>query len=652
MKKLKVLIIVLGCFFSGFAQKSTYEPAFWRPMSVGGSIELLGSYVAYNTESYLMANKEENLFFSGKIDLNTQSYFWHPNFLVLDVGATYNPGAGKDHSILMPDYAIENISKQLRVRTTLFRNKSINYSAFLNYINSYSNLENLSEISDNSFQWGGEFNYRNKLLPIKVNYVNFKKEQEQINLKRTYKDHGIELDMSTNASFSAFDSHDFKFSQRNYNNALVGFYENNVNTTTINLRDQFYFDKRKKKYLMSTINNLKNTGMVSYNRFNILENIFFTLPSNFKFSGKFDYGDVDQNNQNLKSQIISGELQHQLYESLSTQLSYQSIQTKHSVFNEKSNLANVGFSYTKKLPLNGRINLAYYYAQNKFERNSQTIEIPVYNEPYVLKDTEITLIQHPNILQESIVVKDFSGALIYQENIDYVLIKRDAFIEIQRLPGGLISNNQQVYIDFIATDLGDYNYTLLSNRFESSLSLFNNLIALYYKYYNKDYKNATVTNSNTLTYVDQKIIGIKLHYKILEIGAEKDQYNSNIIPYKLNSYFANFNGRLNDKISFAINGLVRDFEMIGEEGRSEKFIDASGNITYNLNYKTQLLITAGYRKQEGEGIDLDLFTSKAALSTNIRKLTIKLSADLYRRNYQLTDNYNFNGINLKITRNF
>ena len=71
-----------------------------------------------------------------------------------------------------------------------------------------------------------------------------------------------------------------------------------------------------------------------------------------------------------------------------------------------------------------------------------------------------------------------------------------------------------------------------------------------------------------------------------------------------------------------------------------------------MSYKTRLDVRAGYRKQNGESIDLDLFTGKVELSTRYRQIFLKLAAEFYRKEYLFTDNYNYNGISLKIIRRF
>jgi hypothetical protein len=652
VKKLKVILLVLFATWSGFAQDNNYEPSFWKLLSINGDVGLLGTYRASNAKTIRIKNSTENTFLSGLLNLDAQSYLWHPNFLVLDVGATYNPGVGNNNFILQPDYAINNVSKQVRIKTTLFRKKNLNYHTFLNYTNSYSSIEKISENFNNSFVYGGTVNYRNNIAPIQLKYTNFNREQDQKTYNRFFKNKGSELNIQTTTSFGSLDSHEAIFSQRNYKNTLLGVYENSINTTTFNLRDRVYFDKNKDKYITSYLNNMNITGTKQHKIFNLTENLYYTLPLNFIVLGKYDYNDIYRNNQNKNTQIAGGSIKHKLYESLNSNVSYEYFKAKQSAYIEKSNNFRYGVAYTKKIPLKGRFNLSYNFSQIKIEREGNTIEIPFFNEAYILSDTDITLIQYPDIIEESIVVKDITGGLIYQENIDYILIQQGIYFEIQRLPGGLISNNEQVYIDFIGKNSGSYNYTLLSNRFQSNISLFNDLVNFYYKYMNRDYENVSVTNTDILGNINQNVIGITFRYKAFEFGAEKDNYKSNIVPYKLNSYFANVTGRLNTKMSYTFNAIIKDYDMIAEEGRSQLFVSASGNLSYNFNYKTRLNVTAGYRKQEGEGIDLDLFTTRAELTTSFNQLILKLSADIYKRNYLLTEDYNYNAINLRITRRF
>ena len=122
MHRLKVIYIILLISLTGHSQNNNYVPSFWKLMSYRGEVELYGQYKEIYSLTSFQENKESNLLYSGRLDLNTKSYFWHPNFVVLDLSLGYNPGAGEDVSILMPDYAIRNSAHYLSARAS-FLNK-------------------------------------------------------------------------------------------------------------------------------------------------------------------------------------------------------------------------------------------------------------------------------------------------------------------------------------------------------------------------------------------------------------------------------------------------------------------------------------------------------------------------------------------------
>jgi len=54
------------------------------------------------------------------------------------------------------------------------------------------------------------------------------------------------------------------------------------------------------------------------------------------------------------------------------------------------------------------------------------------------------------VIAGSVLVYNLNRTIIYQENIDCVLIRREDFTEIQRIPGGQILNGQEVSVDYQA----------------------------------------------------------------------------------------------------------------------------------------------------------------------------------------------------------
>jgi len=91
--------------------------------------------------------------------------------------------------------------------------------------------------------------------------------------------------------------------------------------------------------------------------------------------------------------------------------------------------------------------------------------------------------------------------------------------------------------------------------------------------------------------------------------------------------------------------------MIVEEGIKQKYSNISGNISYNINQKTKLSIQGSYIKQEGEGVDLDLLTSRLTLTTRIRQLFLSAGVELYNSKL-FNEKMDFNRFTIRLSRKF
>ena len=190
---------------------------------------------------------------------------------------------------------------------------------------------------------------------------------------------------------------------------------------------------------------------------------------------------------------------------------------------EKTDRQGFDIKYTKKIP-KGQLTLSYNYFRFNQQMKSEPWNLQVLMEPHVLLDAEIEYLDKQFIDITSIVVKDATGTIFYQENLDYVLIERDRFIEIQRIPGGQITDGQTVYVDYINTQNESYQYVTNNNTFNASISFFNMFIEFYYRTSKQDYTNIEKADFVTLNYYTQNIIGTRLIYKIFSGGVEYEHY--------------------------------------------------------------------------------------------------------------------------------
>ena len=178
-------------------------------------------------------------------------------------------------------------------------------------------------------------------------------------------------------------------------------------------------------------------------------------------------------------------------------------------YDEKNVKFGVGFDYTKKIPF-GQLRLSYHYYRHNQENESEEVPRQILNEPHILLDGSPELLDKPYVDISSVVVKDNTGTIIYQENLDYILVERNNFVEVQRVLGGLIPNGGQILVDYVAIQPGSYSYDLNNHDVFLGFILFNRLVEVYYHGRFQDYTNVEQTEFLTLNYFSQNIYGIRI----------------------------------------------------------------------------------------------------------------------------------------------
>ncbi len=644
-----------------FSQDSTTETSFWKLNHYSGEVTLYGTYWDQKTIRNNNIIDEKNSLLLAGILLNTNSYFYHPNFLSLDFNIGYSPDTGQRFSLVTPDRNETHSLKKLYIKTSFLQRNDFNFNFFLNYNENYSNRENLTNIKTKNYTYGGALNYSNKIAPVFITYSSGKGKQEETQTNRIFKTERNNIDARATKSFGQYDRNELRFSHNAYtyddsftsssinpNDKLV---ESNI--TSWNLNNNIYFDSKKNYNLRSRIINDDQYGNINFKRFQVLENLTFKLPKNFTFYGGYNFYDYKSDAQNSKQHNISGSLTHQLYKSLRTTGSLEYNIINNTQF--KDEVRRIGFDilYDKKIPMNGHLSLIYKINSNKQDRKGDSSSLIIQNEAQRLIDGQIVLLNNQNIVLPTIIVRDVTNTIIYQLNLDYILIDRNEFIEIQRVPGGLIANSTTVLIDYEAIQPSSYKFNAINNYLGIRVSLFKNLLEFYASTSKQDYKEVENPENLTLNYFNKNIYGTRFNYKFMSGGIEYDNYDSSIIPYRLMRYYLTLQGTINQKLSYSLNGEFLDYLMIEFEGQKQVFYNVSGNIAYNFSAKTRLNLEGGYRKQDGDtdGIYLNLLTSRLEFTTVYRQVFVTAALEIYRRDL-VAEQLDFNKVSLKISRRF
>ncbi len=650
MKSLRFICFLLLLPVLGNTQTYSISRKFWAPISVNGAFQVGGGYRYQEGYSNDIYNYQKSSRLYGGVMINTNSYFLHPNFVTLNLGGEINPMIGKDLYLVIPDQAEVVTVGKLDVALNFFSQRIVNFSFFYHFNDVYANRENLSNIKSNTSNFGGNFACSNKILPFQASYLQGKWYETEILTGRTFSTLQKNFQTRIDKSFTAYDNNQVLYFHNDYTRDDANISRTHNISDNITMNNTVFFDKKRNYNFISAISGIDQYGSEAFRRFQVDESFNLSLPKRFSLFLAYNFYNYSRNFQTISQNTGSVELRHQLYESLRSGLRLEYIAINQTFYKETNPKAGIDVTYDKKIPLKGRLNLGVVYNWQRLQHNGNAVEMPVQLEEHVLTDGQISLLNKAYVNINSVIVRDVTGTIIYQLNLDYILIARGNYVEIQRMPGGQIPDKGKVYVDYIASLPGSFRYDVNFISASASVSILNRLAEVYFKWANQGYGNLQTTEYLTLNYFTQTVYGLKLEYKFASGGVEYENYSSTIVPYKLIRYWVQLQGTIKNKISCSLNGNWRNYNLTAENQR-QQFIDVIGNIGYQVNAKCNVSLEFGYRKQVGQQIDLNLLTGRLQFTTVFRQMFIKIGVDVYRRDY-LHELTNFMGGFVQIVRTF
>ncbi len=466
-----------------FAGPGTFSIGALHHQSLSGEVKLKGLYRRQKSLYNEVGDDQQSLYFIGGLRLHSRSYIWDPGIISFDLEAEINPETRSEKFIAIPDRSEVRTLNKFGARTTIFRDKPVSMSAFVDFHQSYFNRELLTDVRSNNRQWGGRLMTSNKVLPAVVTFRRNQWDQKEMQSGRIFRMDQSNLEGRISKTFVQHDRHELVLSANDYLYNYSDLSEVKNRIYRVSLSNNLYFDRNKKYNFSSLLSLHEQQGDNEFKKIESIQRLIFQLPKHFRLISSYDYFDWSDELQRTSQSKIHGEIYHKLYLSLQSKLFVDYSTLKRSLasdYTESNTRFGIDLDYQKKIPL-GELNLAYRYFRQHQSTNGETGIQLIRNEEHVLADAEIVLLEKPFADPASVIVRDQTGTVIYQESFDYMLIEINNFIEIQRVPGGLISNRQGISIDYTAVVPGSHSYDANNQTYMASLLMFRRRLEIYYR---------------------------------------------------------------------------------------------------------------------------------------------------------------------------
>lgn len=633
-----------------FAQTGTKPTQFWKTYGFGGEMKLNGFYRSQFRQGNQFSEKQQSTLYSAGILLKLRNYIWSPRFMMLDLEGEYTPDRSNEKFLVIPEQTENRDLRKVDARLSFLPQNKISLTSYFNYGKVYNNRENLSSIKLTGTNWGASLFYRAKKVPITMAFTSSEQDESEIQTGRRFLSKQNIWEARANTSFGKKDRNELMvsyndFYRRDFSKSEVVNLIKNASYT-----GAAFWGRNKRSSTNTYLAGIWQEGYDPNTRYQAIENINVFLGKKLQANLHYNYYSDQRNLQEVYQHRGGADIQHQLFESLHTIVGYDYNATDQTQYTDRMQLGYADMAYTKKILKKHQIDLSYRYNLQSQKWNSQDGTINILNENISLSDGQIKLLSRPYVSPTSIEVKDASGTIIYQLNVDYLVIAQNQFIQIQRVPGGLIPNNGTVFVDYTAIQPGTYEYISSNYQLSAGLSFYKKLINFYYRKSVQDYYNLKKTDFITLNYFDQQVGGARIDYKAFNGGAEYENMNSTVLPYELYRYYINYQTTIKKKIIFAINGNFYDYKKLNAINNIQ-FIDLYGSLTFYFTPQFSWGASVSYRKQTGEGVNLDLLNARSELIANLHKLRFSVLYNYYDRSVAM-EKVRYNAVNVQIARKF
>ena len=197
---------------------------FWGLQSVNGIIGIEGEY---RTQDIKIKSGYSDLLKTsilvGQIALNTSSYFYHPNLILLETEMEYFPGTRKDLYLVIPDRAESNIGEKVGGLITFFRTLPITINIGGNYSHIYTSRELTTDVETYNTSFSAGLRYRNSIAPINVTYQNSYINQLELLTDRRLVTKRQSFVAYSDFSFGKLGKNKLSYSYDNYNREYYSF---------------------------------------------------------------------------------------------------------------------------------------------------------------------------------------------------------------------------------------------------------------------------------------------------------------------------------------------------------------------------------------------------------------------------------------------
>ena len=505
----------------------------------GGSLYLSGTFDGdERTQSNNVTTREQSIFEEG-VNLNTRGYVYHPN--LLDWNASLRMGLSQEW-VLLNDANRKTNGTLLGYNLSgiFLREKPVSVRVFANQSQNLRDQSFAASTRGETQRMGAVASLKGKFptsLLVETGTNTLTSERRNVdasvthmNFKITDKRYSnwlteLEVDREDTSETSIFFSPGDTAGSTTDQSEVVD---------EVNLSNTWRFGPRKNKHsLTGSANLIDRKGFFMTKR--TVADQRLELMHGKTFRSFYGAGFSSNETEAVTEEIRNGEIgvTKSFYKSLDVTLRTTG---RDRTIGETENEVIGGFfdaNYRKKTPI-GRYTSSLGLGRTRETRTSESDQIFNQDQSVKLTGLAFSFLSSSNVVNSSIVVTDNNNTLpAYVLGVDYQIRKTGQITEIARLGGGIITDGQTVFVDFITEGTGDLTFQTDHLRWQQRMALKHLPLSVYTSYTLRDETLIDGADPENLDVNRRFLAGTELDWKGLQVTVEREESESLLSPSTL-----------------------------------------------------------------------------------------------------------------------
>ena len=324
------------------------------------------------------------------------------------------------------------------------------------------------------------------------------------------------------------------------------------------------------------------------------------------------------------SYLLSGTVEHKLYESLVSELfAYGQIQDYESGLEISRLGIQPSLDYRKTNPW-GILLANYLFRAQTEEREGSGQDFEVINERLTFHDPEPAVLSNTNVVIGSIFITAEDRTTLYRAGEDYRVSVVGDRVEIERVPTGRILDGQTVEVDYTWEVSGDLTLDTLTHNFQIRQN-FDMGLQPYYRLRKQDQDVTPKDSTGVVTEdITANIVGTEYRRGPIRLLAEYEDHDSTITPFEAIRLSGVYTHRFKRDATARLRMRWVDIDRGGDVPRQTEFFTVEASHSQRIGEHLTLEGTVLYRTEDDslsgsdEGVDVDLSLEWIIRETELR----------------------------------